>query len=522
MPRYLGIRFRQATGKELVSFVAPAEEIRTWAGVPHKTTSFLGGFQRPLGARFEQIIDFFDADGNCSPTSVVVAFREKGCRIRRLYFDTEAERLSLSETDNRLDTEKDFGGELVVIEVPEFGDELTLSELAARVHRLLSDRTENEVVSEDETEDGEEDEQAVDTDPEEELSPEDVSEDDWGVDVGRSALRDFADNLANENSLNTWLSRIDDEIKRAEPGHSNPRAEAEKRLRSVLESLLAPAMIVDGQHRVWGAAESTQTIPFSVCAILDASWEEQVFQFVVINKQAKAISKEFLASIVNSSLTNREIQALEDRLESAGISTYETRMLRTMNDDPDSPFSGMISRGLEKESRKITFKAAMAIATRWHRKMNDRDPVYKTLFRPTLPGSTNAEKAQAWLAGLWKDHMFAFWSGIRNLYRDEQLWDPGMQLMYRATLEVLQDNFLQKKAQAGESFGDPVELREAVESFYGNVPAGFFHTEWKRKELLTSDGRQVLAGALNKMRVPGTKLKSLTKGDELFTNIPKK
>lgn len=153
--------------------------------------------------------------------------------------------------------------------------------------------------------------------------------------------------------------------------------------------------------------------------------------------------------------------------------------------------------------------------------MNERDMVYKTVFKPGLAGATSKQKATVW-ESVWKDYMFGFWSGIRNIYKDEQLWEPGTQLMYRATLEVIQDNYLEAKALAGIAFSDPVVLREDVEKFYKNVVGGFFHTEWKRKELLTDDGRRVLRDALNVMRVPGTKLRQLVSSHPLFTGAGSK
>ena len=148
--------------------------------------------------------------------------------------------------------------------------------------------------------------------------------------------------------------------------------------------------------------------------------------------------------------------------------------------------------------------------------MNDRDDIYKTLFKPGLKGDTNPEKAETWERE-WKNYMFAFWNAIKNLYKKDQLWEAGSQLMYRATLEVLQDNFLDVKSVAGEAFSSPVKLRESVEKFYEPVPGGFFHKTWKRTELLTDDGREVLKNALNEMRVPGKKMKTLTETHPLFT-----
>lgn len=503
MATYIGIKYRQATGSEHVAFVCPADHIRKWGGVPHKTADFVGGFQRPLSDRYKHIIDFFDEAGNSSPTAIVVAFRPNAVKLTSV---------NAAELDFSLPS-----GELVKIEISELAKQ-SIQDLAKNVFVTFSKRLSEDVQEReaDEKIDDSSDSQQEDQ-IESEILTDDEKQEDWGIDVGNSALAEFVNRLSSDSALNDLLSDLALRIQ-ARDGSSieDARVAADSELTDVLQSLLKPAMIVDGQHRVWGASECTHEIPFTVVGIVDADWNEQVFQFVVINRQARAITAEFLASIVNSSLTNREIIKLEDRLEAAGLSTYESKMLRLMNDDPESPFNGMISRGLESESNKITFKAAMAIASRWSKKMNDRDDAYKVLFRNGLAGSSNKEKRDSWEAA-WKEYMFAFWHGVKNIYEKEQLWEPGTRLMYRATLQVLQEAFLEAKAVAGQSYSGPVKLREDVTEFYKNVPAGFFHAEWKRKELLTSDGQAVLRRALNAARIPGSKLKSIISNQALFT-----
>jgi len=55
-------------------------------------------------------------------------------------------------------------------------------------------------------------------------------------------------------------------------------SEEERKLLETLTELLKPAMLVDGQHRVYGAHSLEMGIAFTVCALSNASWEEQVFQ----------------------------------------------------------------------------------------------------------------------------------------------------------------------------------------------------------------------------------------------------
>jgi hypothetical protein len=61
-----------------------------------------------------------------------------------------------------------------------------------------------------------------------------------------------------------------------------------KQLVSSLEALCRPALVVDGQHRLFGAAHSdAPDIWLPVVAIPHSPWMEQIYQFVLINEKAK-------------------------------------------------------------------------------------------------------------------------------------------------------------------------------------------------------------------------------------------
>jgi hypothetical protein len=64
---------RDGAGQVLL-FVAPAGEIRNWAGVPRKAFDYQHGFQRTLNpSRIDDVAAFFKEDAkNITPTSVVV------------------------------------------------------------------------------------------------------------------------------------------------------------------------------------------------------------------------------------------------------------------------------------------------------------------------------------------------------------------------------------------------------------------------------------------------------------------
>src|ERR1039457_5434990 len=74
--RYRGIAYRQSRSPDapyLVSFVATAEELLEWAGIPRRSEENLVGFQRASDPkRVDRAKKFFDFPENQSPTALVV------------------------------------------------------------------------------------------------------------------------------------------------------------------------------------------------------------------------------------------------------------------------------------------------------------------------------------------------------------------------------------------------------------------------------------------------------------------
>ena len=63
-----------------------------------------------------------------------------------------------------------------------------------------------------------------------------------------------------------------------------------------LKHMARPATISDGQHRLGGAGRCERYIPFTVCAIYDCPWPEQIFQFTVVNYTARGIPDQFITA----------------------------------------------------------------------------------------------------------------------------------------------------------------------------------------------------------------------------------
>jgi len=517
--QYVGSKYFQSEGsKTLVSFTADAADILRWGGVPAKNERFHGGFQRALSARYRKIISYFDK-GQISPGAIVVAFRPGALGITDLGYPKgwpDVSSISTAPQFVHLDFESDSF------------DETPLDELIVRVRLLLEGRPGFAIAAQlvNEDQDGKQSEL---TDEIPDVDDPDNEGDGDDLDVGQSKLRAFYDFIGNPAEIEKWLSAERSQIEEIRKKKAQTQAEREycayspeEKIRSTLVSLLRPAMIVDGQHRVNGAAESEKdSIRFTVCAIADADWVEQVFQFVVLNKMAKPISKDFLTELLNTSLTNEEVDDIDKRLETIGIKNSDRRIHKYINHDPRSPFAGTVAEAGEvagaDKAGKLSQQGMLTLAKRWRSIAAGGKTSEINCFVRYLGASNLSEARQAWQDyEKWMSLFFAFWSEVRSLYEPQQVWmkQEKYHLLYIVTLQALQDLFIESKASAKVKFQSIDDFRIQVREFFADVPGGFF-LNWSQSGLQSGNGWSLIKKAIE-MFQNGAKLPKVQKESELF------
>jgi hypothetical protein len=517
---YIAEKYTQGSSNiELFSFCAAATEIYQWGGVPAKTERFHGGFQRALSNRHRRIQKFFD-DGQTSPTSIVVAFREGALNTNSL---------SYPNSWGKTPTPQHFPEfNFISFNLEPFDETTPLPTLCNEVAKLLYPRL-SDAGSESNTSDTyemTEDGNIDEADGTEGEMPEsdDATEE---IDVGHSKLRNFYDFIQNQNAVNNWLSEENERyeaIKQREPKTTKDKEyleyTAEQKLKSVLISLLRPATIVDGQHRVWGAYHCDQpNIMFNVCAIKDANWIEQVFQFVVLNKLAKPISTGFLTGLLNTSLTNSEVKEIEVRLENIGIKNVDRKIIKYLNHDDRSPFMGMIAEAGEvagsDNKGKLSDKGMIKLAKRW--KGISQQKLEMLMFKKSL-GTTNITKArETWQNyETWIPYFYEFWNRIKRRYDQDDIWvkEVKFHLLYIVTMHVMQDAFLTDQSKANKEFNDVAHFGDEVDKYFKDVPSTFFQS-WETTGLQSGDGPRWIREAITSLR-EGTKLSKLRETSELF------
>lgn len=104
---------------------------------------------------------------------------------------------------------------------------------------------------------------------------------------------------------------------------------------------LAPfksAYVIDGQHRMLGAALNSNPNYFAVSAFVGINHEEQAFHFIVINYKARKVTKHDIDSVVPKAI----YKDLQKRLNAAGIITSDADFVYALDNDADSAFQGMV------------------------------------------------------------------------------------------------------------------------------------------------------------------------------------
>lgn len=492
MYTYRATAYRQASNSEsplLISFVATAEEILQWAGIPRRAEEGLIGFQRTADpVRVQKAAEFFRQAENQSPTALILGLHPSSGGV---HYEVEFE---AARTDD-LSLEASFRHCLLTVHSretelsPTEARDLVRAQLLARLPTEFDEPGSGEPIRELQS-------TVDDADYDAEYSPEELSEDDDAeeIELGTSVISDLLLRLEDE----AWVARnIDD-----------------------LRDMAKPATVIDGQHRILGAVEVDRDIPFTVVAIVDCPWAEQVFQFTVVNYTATGIPDQFITANAALSLTSSELDYLQDRLSQAGVKVTEYELMRVVNFDASSPFYGLVNLTEKPRPDRIGYKTMVRIAKAWY---SARDPVFAQIHAnlyPEIvgtPGPVKRERMTEWKTATWGEFFIAFWEVVRNRYDSKpshepghNLWEVGhSQLMVAVVLQQLQAAFLSNlRAQdeeffevAGETNEEALQhllgkIRTRAEKFLDSVPAGFFGIKWKTTSLNIGAGKIALDSAL--------------------------
>lgn len=464
---------------ELV-FVAPANEVIEWAGVPRKSDELLAGYQRLKdNDRIDkEVVPFFQDPTNSSPTAIVVALRPNSgvgkCELKVASPVTRVPQkgtLRIYVDRDKLATDEVFEAALLYIN-----------------ERLKGpDENEPESVGTDD-EDAEDDELLEDELDEENETLGDMQE---VVHLGTVTLERMREKLEDRSN---W---------------------ANLGFKETIRDYAKPASIIDGQHRAFAA--SRLGIPFVVIGLYDAPWEEQVFQFTVVNLKPKRIPPSLITSIAGLSLTRQEQRKVEQRLEGAGVSMAEVSIMSLVAYDERSPFLDLVdmSTSSDSQSRKLGYAGVKRIAKEWYRASRTS---LERILRNASDHKSLAAARKDWHAGIWFEFFVTFWTAIRRRY--SPFWQKdGNKLFVASHLWALQESILKAvdyapastwQIAADNASAQSVDelkriLLEIVSENIAYLPDELWGAQWASTGLDTSEGRKRLVAVFDQFITEGKK-----------------
>ena len=217
-----------------------------------------------------------------------------------------------------------------------------------------------------------------------------------------------------------------------------------------------PALIVDGQHRILGMSEVTsENVPVLIVALIEASLEEQAFQFVVINNKAAKVPTDNVKAL----LASFDEPALQHRLLDAGVSYGNiSSVLKDVNEQKGSPFKGLLIWPLSNKEQGVIQLTTIETCLR----------VIREAFRMNDEEDTK------------KETLLAIWRAASRKFSD--LWLKNKKFMSKVNLIALNDYIVDRLVYAWEGdlldINQPDRVEAQTENILGSIPSDFWLRDW--------------------------------------------
>lgn len=223
-----------------------------------------------------------------------------------------------------------------------------------------------------------------------------------------------------------------------------------------------PALIVDGQHRLRGMESIDEDIPTQVVALLDASAEEQAFQFVVINNKSAKVPTDNVKAII-SDVTENDLQ---ERLSKAGVNYGDIpAVLRDVNDRSDSPFHNLLDWPLNPDEENRTIK------------LNTIESCLRYL-RNQIPAVTDHGDDET-----EKEVFLSIWKAISKQY--SMLWKQNEKFMSKVSINAFNEFVVERLENAWVDETIDLYEMENIESYVSQlankITSEFWLKEWNTK-----------------------------------------
>jgi DGQHR domain-containing protein len=239
-----------------------------------------------------------------------------------------------------------------------------------------------------------------------------------------------------------------------------------------------PALIVDGQHRLYGMSDfDKENLPITVVSLIDATRQEQAFQFIVVNNKAVRVSAENVKSII----ADFNEDELETRLARARVKYGDKPQILTyINDSPSSPFQNLLEWSYNRE---ITDENALVPITAIEQTMR--------YIRKSFTVLENDEDSLI-------EFFCATWRAVKGNY--PELFGKNNQFMTKANISAFNEYITDRLVYFWEmdllDVFESDEIGEKVLDIIKRLPKEFWLKNWKLRIQDTPNFRDIIKNDL--------------------------
>ncbi|MEG4108903.1 DGQHR domain-containing protein [Microcoleus sp. S13_C5] len=239
-----------------------------------------------------------------------------------------------------------------------------------------------------------------------------------------------------------------------------------------------PALIVDGQHRLYGMSDfDKENLPITVVSLIDATPQEQAFQFIVVNNKAVRVSAENVKSII----ADFNEDELEKRLVLARVKYGDKPLiLRSLNDSPSSPFQNLLNWSYNRE---ITEETQLVPITAIEQTMR--------YIRKSFTVLENDEDSLI-------EFFCATWRAVKGNY--PELFGKNNQFMTKANISAFNEYITDRLLYFWEmdllDIFESDEIEQKVLDIIKRLPQEFWLENWKLRIQDTPNFREIIKNDL--------------------------
>src|SRR5262249_8576200 len=138
------------------------------------------------------------------------------------------------------------------------------------------------------------------------------------------------------------------------------------------------------------------------------------------------IPDQFITNNASLSLTQLELNALQDRLVQAGVNVIEYELMKIVNFHSDSPFKDLVNLTEKKDPDKIGYKTMVRLASAWFFAKHQVFKMVLPALYPDLPGKRgHKQRVVRWKREDWGLFFLDFWQIVHKQYGDTPSHQPG-------------------------------------------------------------------------------------------------